>query len=249
MNMNRFTKSVGLTTKVLLVGSSVALLGAACWKGVGTNTNTAAGNGNAVANENVNTVAGNGNVNANTSGKIDTSDWVTYSNPVIGLEFEYPMPSNNMRFDFTDCSKDKCDSQTGLSYSLSFIDPETNNGYAVAGASTIDFAAGRDLAFYDVAFFKKENTTYKAILTATSAFEIKPQHLLTYPFGGVLIYKIEDLPSYPQLLDVQIERKDDMVGIYNFANEIAGFKSISIRFTPEMSYEDIERILGSVRTL
>lgn len=116
--MNRFTQGVGLVAKVVLVGSSVALLGAACWKGVGDvsvneNTNTVAGNGNAVANENVNTVEVNANtintntnedtnvgVNANvgantntntdSTGEVDTSDWLTYTNEEYGFSFRYP---------------------------------------------------------------------------------------------------------------------------------------------------------------
>lgn len=83
MNMNRFTKSVGLVAKVALVGrvvlvvGSVALLGAACWKGVGTNTNVGVGNGNVGVNENANF---NTNSNTNSTDKIDTSNWSTYTN-------------------------------------------------------------------------------------------------------------------------------------------------------------------------
>lgn len=79
MKGDRFTKQMGLVAKVALVSSSVALLGAACWKGVGTNTNVGVENGNAEV-----------NTNTNSSGEIDTSDWITYANEEYGFSFRYP---------------------------------------------------------------------------------------------------------------------------------------------------------------
>lgn len=87
MIMNRFTQGVGLVAKVVLVGSSVALLGAACWKGAGTNGNAGAGNGNAEVNVNV---AANTTTNTNSASEIDTSDWLTYMNEEYGFSFRYP---------------------------------------------------------------------------------------------------------------------------------------------------------------
>lgn len=80
MNKNRFTKSVRLATKVLLVGSSVALLGAACWKGVG--------NENVGVSENSNTAISNTNDSGGET--IDTSDWLTYTNEEYGFSFMHP---------------------------------------------------------------------------------------------------------------------------------------------------------------
>ncbi len=76
--MNRFTTGVGLVAKVALVGSSVALLGAACWKEVVTNRNVGPANGNTGANENVNV------------SEIDSSDWLTYTNEEYGYSVKYP---------------------------------------------------------------------------------------------------------------------------------------------------------------
>lgn len=107
MKGDRFTQGVGLITKVglvsraVLVVGSITLLGAACWNGVGTNTNV--GNGNTSVNEHVNTVAGNvnegvntnvsanTNTNTNSTGELDTSDWLTYTNEEYGLTFQYPI--------------------------------------------------------------------------------------------------------------------------------------------------------------
>lgn len=105
--MNRFTQRVGLVTKVafvskaVLVAGSITLLGAACWKEVGTNTNVGVGSTNSSVNENV--VAGNvnaevnGNANVNTNNntnatgeEIDTSDWLTYTNEEYDLSLKYP---------------------------------------------------------------------------------------------------------------------------------------------------------------
>ncbi len=201
-------------------------------------------------NENINTVGTALELSETTTDtEIDTSDWQIYTNEKIGLKFEYPLPSSQMRFDFTDCSQVKCDSESGRSYSLSFIDQDDKHGYAVAGASTLDFAAGRDMAFYDVAFYKNQNSIYEAVLTEESSFEIKPISTQSYLLGSVVIYKAQDLPSYPQLIDAQIERKDDKLCIYNFIEPIAGFQSISFLFTPEMTDQDINRVLNSVEKI
>lgn len=98
MNGDRFTRVTVLVTKIVLVGSSVTLLGAVCWKGVGVNTDR--GNGNVGVNKDTNTVVGNMNAelntnvnvdaNTNSSYEIDTSGWLMYTNEEYGFSFRYP---------------------------------------------------------------------------------------------------------------------------------------------------------------
>lgn len=112
MKLGRFTQSAALVAKVLLVGSSTALLGAACWEGVQTNTNVASLNGNVNTGTNENTnptiqnsnaVKSNSNVSTNTNSvsntnsevntnisSVDTSDWLTYTNQEYGFSLRYP---------------------------------------------------------------------------------------------------------------------------------------------------------------
>ncbi len=111
--MSRFTlalqRSFSSRTllKIMALGGAVALLGASCWKGVGTNTNVG------VSNENTNSTIQNSNQNSkaevntntadtntvitnisnqttNSSDQIDTSDWLTYTNEEYGFSFKYP---------------------------------------------------------------------------------------------------------------------------------------------------------------
>lgn len=89
--MNKVINSV-------LVASSLALIGGACYKAADTNVNVA-GNANAVesnTNTSINTnteINGNLVVNANVntnSTAIDTSTWLVYSNEDYGFSFSYP---------------------------------------------------------------------------------------------------------------------------------------------------------------
>lgn len=213
-------------------------LGGVCLK-TGINTNVSA-NSNTAVNSSIS--KGNENVSA---GELDTSDWQTYTNNVIGLQFDYPT-SGKIEFHSTDCTKTRCDSTTGLSYYINTTNEIGDLEFAFAGASTSDFQAGRDLGFFDVTYFRNDNDGYEAMLSNDEGFTIHPTQHTAYKNGDVVIYEIKDLPSYPQLLDVIPERKDDKVAIYNFNKAVNGFKSISIILTPEMNEQDIGRILNSL---
>lgn len=236
----------GCTTTQSTVNDNTKVTSKTNTQNQNSNTNTEIiTNANEVV-SNANTIPSDSNKNSEQENDVDSSDWQTYSNETIGLQIDYPMPSSNMHFDFTDCLQTKCDSETGASYSLSFLDQVTKKGYAVFGASTPYFAAGRDLGFFDVTYFRYRNGNFEAVLSGDNGFIIHPTKQGSYKSGEVVIYEIKDLPSYPQLVDVMPERKDDKVAIYNFNETVNEFKSISIILTPEMNEQDIDRILNSV---
>lgn len=244
MKHTKFLIPIALLSLVAITGcdlstASNANTGNSNKAGVVNTANTAQTNTNAVV------VTNTTNANTANTSDIDTSDWQVYSNHEIGLQFEYPL-ANKIQSHLTDCTTGQCGYTTGKSYYLNTLDQNGGLQFAFAGAATPNFQAERDLGFFDVSFFTNNGNEFKAVLSENDGFVITPLKQTLYANGEVVIYAIKELPSYPQLLDVMPERKEDKVAIYNFTEPVNGFKSISIILTPEMNEQDIDRILNSV---